>query len=192
MSEPMTEWDDLQNDWQSYQPDIQKLKKKINWVTWRMYLILVMDVVILIAYFPFVYFITVDSDRSWLLNSWHYLMAPFLLYGVYMDFKIRLPILRNEGNSTRDVLELYLKRIEAGERIGRLGKIFCWLMLAAFWIWVAANAMLEAGDEKVVQSGFMIFGTLWIGGIMLICIWYERKKRREYKELKPLWQDYLD
>ena len=192
MNDPLKDWDKLQSEWQAYEPDIQKIKKKINWVTWRMYFILAMDVLILVSYFPFVYYMAYDFEAGFWANSWHYFMGVFLAYGVYLDFKIRLPILRNSAKSTKEVLSLFIERVNAGVYLGWVGKIFCYVMILFFWIWVGANAYLEEGDSKVGNLGFFIFGTVWIASLSLIFIWYERKKRKELKELKSLWKDYLD
>jgi len=192
MNDPLKDWEKLQSEWQAYEPDIQKIKKKINWVTWRMYFILAMDVLMILAYIPFVYYFAYQSDESWIANSWHYFMGVVLIYGVYLDFKIRFPILRNNASSTKEVLELFINRVKAGINLGWWGKVFCFGMLGFFWLWVAGNTFLENGDAKIGDLGFFIFGTVWIGFFSLIFIWYERKKRKELTELEELWKDYLE
>lgn len=192
MNDPLKDWEKLQSEWQSYEPDIQKIKKKINWVTWRMYFILALDILIVISYFPFVYFVAYESEASWIANSWHYFMGIIIFYGVYLDFKIRLPILRNDANSTKEVLELYINRVKAGISLGWWGKAFCYCMIVFFWIWVAGNAFLENGDRNIGDIKFFVFGTVWIGMFAIIFIWYERKKRKEHDELEALWKDYLE
>ncbi|TQV86880.1 hypothetical protein [Aliikangiella coralliicola] len=192
MSEPDKDWEALQSEWQTFQPDIQKIKKKINWVTWRMWSILAFDVVAILSYFPFLYFIVMKEDKSWIFYSWYYFLGILLIYGVYLDFKIRLPILRFQGESAKAVLQLYLKRTEAGVVIGKIGKNFCWLLLVGFWLWFTANRFLLPEDPKASSLGFLVFGTLWIGGIGVICFWYQKKKEKEQEKLQVLWQDYLD
>lgn len=192
MSEPLKDWEKLQSQWQSYEPDIQSIKKKINWVTWRMYLILTMDVLVVLTYFPFLYYVALKSDSSWVANSWHYFMGVVLLYGVYLDFKIRLPILKNNAKTTKEVLELFINRVKAGINLAWWGKVFCFGLIGFFWLWIAANFLIENGDPKIGNFTFLTFGTIWIGGFSLVFIWYEKKKRKELKKLTILWKDYLE
>lgn len=191
MKDPLDDWQELQSDWQSYQPDIQKIRKKVNWVTWRMAAILIVDVLAVIIYLPFVYFLFINNDSHWVINSWHYLLAILLIYGVYLDFKIRIPIFKLQGESTKDILELYLKRTEAGIVIGRLGQNFSWILLGSFIIWVAATNIIVPDVDKLSDWRFTVFGLAYMGIFILITSWYRNKKQREYTELKKLWQDYL-
>ena len=192
MNDPLKDWEDLQSEWQSYQPDVQKIKKKINWVTWRMGLILVFDVVALVGYVPFLIYVVKIEQNSWLINSWHIMLGLLLIYGVYLDFKIRLPILRSQGESTKEVLELYLKRTEAGVTVGRLGKKFSWVLLIAFVLWFAANWIWTPDNPKATSWEFGLFGTVWISVFVFISHWYEGKKQKEFDKLNKLWKDYID
>ncbi|WP_196141086.1 hypothetical protein [Aliikangiella sp. G2MR2-5] len=192
MSQSQNDWEKLQSEWQAYEPDFNKIKRKISWVTWRMYLILVIDVFIFLAYFPFLYYEISKPTSTWVTSFWYYFMGVLLVYGVYLDFKIRLPILRNQGNSAKEVLELYLKRTQAGVTLGKWGQIFCAIMLLFFWLWVGGNAFLDAGSEKLARPGFIAFGTIWILMFTGIFYWYYRKKSKEYLKLKILWREYLD
>ena len=192
MSDPLKDWESLQSEWQAYEPDIQQIKKKISWVTWRMAAILVIDVVVVVSYFPFLFIVLDNPENNWLVNSWHYLLGLLLIYGVYLDFKIRLPILRSQGDSAKEVLELYLKRTEAGIAIGRIGKNFSWFLLAAFVLWWLANFLFMPENHKVTRWQFGLFGVVWISAFVFICRWYELKKRKEFKKLSELWREYLD
>lgn len=192
MNDPLKDWEKLQSEWQSYQPDMQQIKRKINWVTLRMLFILFMDVVVLFGYFPFIlYFIDLETV-TWVEASWHVFVGVLLVYGVYLDFKIRLPIIRMQGESTKDILGLYLKRTRAGVDIGRYGKYFSWMLLGMFAIWFSANAFLVAEPPKGFNWQFGTFGVVWITGAALICHWYEKKKRKEYEKLRQLWREFVD
>lgn len=191
MKDPLNDWQELQSDWQSFEPDIQKIKKKVNWVTWRMTAVLVIDVLAIIAYIPFVYYLYISNKSHWVINSWHYLLGVLLIYGVYLDFKIRIPIFKLQGETTKDILELYLKRTKAGVSIGRLGKNFSWVLLVSFVIWVGASNLVVPDVEKLSDWRFVAFGTIYIGVFILLCGWYQNKKHKEYLKLKKLWQEYL-
>jgi len=192
MSDPLKDWEEMQSEWQSYQPDVQKIKKTINWVTWRMGAILAFDVIAILLYIPFlIFFVSVD-ENSLVENSWHYLLGLLLIYGVYLDFKIRLPIFRAQGESTKDVLELYLKRTQAGVTIGRIGKNFSWVLLVAFVLWYLANLLLPSGNPKIADWEFGLFGVVWIAVFVVLCRWYENKKQKEFEKLNKLWQDYIE
>ena len=137
MKEPLNDWDELQSQWQSYQPDMQKIKSRINWVTWRMRLILLVDVIILVSYFPVIWFLLEDRSVTRLEIVFHVLIGFALVYGVYLDFKIRLPIFRAQGDSTKDVLALYLARVKAGIRLANLtfyASIFLLVFLSVFLV----------------------------------------------------------
>ena len=192
MNDPLKDWDKLQAEWQTYQPDVQQIKKKINWVTLRMIAVLFLDLVVLLGYFPFLFYFIDIETFSWVENSWHVFIGILLVYGVYLDFKIRLPLIRMEGESTKDVLALYLKRTRAGIVIGRYGRYFSWLLLAGFIIWFAANLLLVEQPAKEFKWQFAVFGVVWITGSALICRWYENKKKKEYDKLKALWREYVD
>ncbi len=192
MNDPLNDWDELQSEWQSYQPDMQKIKKKINWVTWRMVGILAFDILAVLFYFPFLYFVLTPDDNSWAYKSFFYLMGVLLIYGTYLDFKIRLPIIFYQGESTKDILNLYLDRIQAGILVGKIGKYFGIGLLIINWIWIAIVLHFEPEHPKVSGDYFVLFFSGWMGGISLICWWYERKKQKEYIKLKALWQDYME
>lgn len=192
MNDPLKDWDELQSQWQSYEPDIQQIKKKINWVTWRMGLILVLDIIIVLAYVPFLYFSITSDSRHWIVDIWDCVMGALLIYLVYLDFKIRLPIFRAQGESTREVLQLYIKRVEAGITIGRLGKAFCFFLLVLFIVWVTVNYFLPEKDLSLTKWPFLLFGVCWIGGFTAIFAWYQAKKTKELERLTILWKEYLD
>ncbi|TQV75081.1 hypothetical protein FLL45_09065 [Aliikangiella marina] len=192
MNDPLKDWDKLQAEWQTYQPDIQQIKKKINWVTLRMIAVLAIDVVVLVGYFPFIYYFLDFSMDNWIENSWHGVIGILLFIGVYLDFKIRLPILRMSGESTKEILAFYLKRTRAGVVIGRYGAGFSWLLLAIFTVWFAANLFLVAQPAKEFNWMFAAFGIVWISGAALLCHWYASKKQKEYLKLKQLWRDFID
>jgi hypothetical protein len=192
MSDPLNDWETLQTEWQAYQPDIQQIKKKVSWVTWRMGAVLLIDVVILLAYIPFLIYFVASDESGWIVDGWHYFIGLLLVYGVYLDFKIRLPIFRSQGDSTKAVLELYLKRTEAGIAIGRIGKNFSWVLLVAFSLWWLANFFLFPENEKIARWQFGLFGIVWISAFVIMCRWYQQRKEKEFIKLKALWRDYLD
>jgi len=186
------EWQQLQSDWQSYQPDIEKIKKRIAWVTWRMIAILALDVLVVLSYIPFlVYFVFLD-DVSFAEKIWSYLMTPILFYGVYLDFKLRLPLFKLEGESTKDILAFYLKRVSAGVSLGDIGYKFSLLLLFMFAIWVSASFYFDLGEEKLQRPSFIIFGTAWISFFASIMYWYKNKKKKEFVRLQNLWKNFLD
>lgn len=186
------EWQQLQNDWQSYHPDMVKIKKRITWVTWRMLAILILDVVFLLTYIPFVLFWVFPKEPSLAIKLWHYGMFPFLVYGVYWDFKLRLPLFKLENKSTKGILEFYLSRVNAGVKLGDLGYKFCLVLVVLFIIWIGANFYFELGDEKIQKVSFIVFGICWIGLFAVIMYWYKNKKKKEHIRLQALWKDFLD
>lgn len=194
MNEPLNDWDKLQSQWQSFEPDIKKIKKKMSWVTWRMGFILFMDIIVVVTYIPFLLMITDDPNRNFLLNSYHYLLGILVVYGAYLDFKIRLPIFRLQGDTTKEVLSLYLERVKAGVLIGKLSKIFSWLLLTTFILWFLGNLFFQKTDvftEKFsLETG--IFGFFWIGLFVVLSYWYQQRKEKEFSRLKELWKDYLE
>lgn len=191
-SQNIDEWQQLQNDWQSYRPDIAKIKKRIAWVTWRMIAILILDVVTLLLYFPFFYYWILTENNSLALLIWHYSMFPLLFYGVYWDFKLRLPLFKLENHSTKGILEFYLKRVKAGVALGRLGYKFCILLVALFCLWISASFFVDLGEQKLQRPSFIIFGVTLISSMGAIMYWYRNKKLKELKRLQDLWRAFLD
>jgi|GEM_PF-4100005 len=192
MSEPISDWGELQSEWQSYQPDMKKIKKKINWVSWRMGAVLVFDVLAIVGYCLFLYYQVILDDKPLSLEIWLYAMGVASVYGVYLDFKIRLPIFRSVGDSTKDVLQLYLKRVEAGVTIGKLGEKFSWAVLILFWIWAITNHLTLPAEAKLNNPKGIILASIWIVGIAGIFIWYKKKKQKEHQKLRSLWQGFIE
>ena len=186
------DWQQLQSDWQSYQPDIAKIKRRIAWVTWRMIAILVIDVLVVVPYIPFLIFWVFDDGASLAEKIWHFGMLPLLLYGVYWDFKLRLPLFKLDNESTRGILECYLNRVKAGMSLGNVGYKFCLVLLVLFLAWVASSFYFELGEEKLQQPTFIIFGVVWISFFVAIMYWYRNKKQKEFKRLKSLWKEFLE
>lgn len=186
------EWQQLQNDWQSYQPDMIKIKKRIAWVTWRMIAILVLDVFFLVSYIPFMLYWAFPEKPSLAIQLWHYGMFPLVVYGVFWDFKLRLPLFRLENKSTRGILEFYLKRVNAGIKLGNLGYKFCLFLMVLFVIWVGASFLFDLGEEKIQRISFIIFGVSWIGLFAATMFWYKRKKQKELVRLQALWKEFLE
>jgi hypothetical protein len=186
------EWQELQHEWQSYQPDIVKIKKKIAWVTWRMIAILVIDVLLLIAFIPFLMFETMQESVSLAEKIWHFGMFPLFVYGVYWDFKLRLPLFKLESESTKDILAFYLKRVKAGIKLGELGYQFSLLLEVLFIVWLGANWYFDLGEERLKEIGFIVFGICWIGLFVGIMLWYKQKKEKELIRLTELWKEFLE
>jgi len=186
------EWQQLQSDWQSYQPDMIKIKKRIAWVTWRMIAILVLDVVFLVSYIPFMFYWGGLEEPSLAIQLWHYGMFPIIVYGVYWDFKLRLPLFKLENKSTRGILEFYLKRVDAGIKLGNLGYKFCLFLMVSFVVWVAASFYIDLGEEKIQRVSFIVFGISWIGLFAAIMYWYKNKKQNELRRLEALWKEFLE
>ena len=186
------EWQQLQNDWQSYQPDMVKIKKRIAWVTWRMVALLVLDVVFLLGYIPFFLYWAFPEEPSLAIRLWQYGMFPLVVYGVYWDFKLRLPLFKLENKSTRGILEFYLKRVNAGIKLGSLGYKFCMFLMALFLVWVGASFYFDLGEEKLQKISFIIFGVCWIGLFAATMFWYKRKKQKELVRLQALWKEFLE
>ncbi len=186
------EWQRLQEDWQSYQPDIVKLKKRIAWVTWRMVAILMLDVVFLLGYIPFILYWFFYEEPSLAMKLWHYAMVPLIVYGVYWDFKLRLPLFKLENESTKGILGFYLKRVDAGIKLGDLGFKFCLFLVVLFVVWVGASFYFDLGEEKLQKASFIIFGTVLISLLGVIMYWYRNKKRKEFIRLQALWKEFLE
>jgi hypothetical protein len=186
------DWQQLQNDWQSYQPDIAKIKRRIAWVSWRMVAVLALDVLVVVTYIPFLIFWVFEDGVSLAEKIWHFGMLPLLLYGVYWDFKLRLPLFKLDSESTRGILECYLKRVSAGVSLGNLGYKFSLLLLGLFLLWVGSSFYFELGEEKLQQPVFITFGVLWIGFFAVILFWYRNKKQKELNKLTELWKEFLE
>jgi len=191
-NQSIDEWQQLQSDWQSYQPDMVKIKKRIEWVTWRMVAILAIDVLMVISYIPFLVYLTLYEDRSLAKIIWSYTMTPVLFYGIYWDFKLRLPLFKLESGSTKDILNFYLKRIAAGVSLGDLGYKFSLFILAMFIIWVSANFYFDLGEEKIQKVSFILFAISMISSSAGIMYWYKNKKSKELIRLQKLWKDFLE
>lgn len=196
MNEPMNEsaddWRDLQNEWQAYQPDVKKIQKKINWVTWRMIFLLFTEVILVLAYLGYLYHSANSQQNSSSVDIWNYFIGILAVVGLYLDFKLRLPVFRQQGSSTKDILGLYLMRTNMGISLGQWSKLFSWLLLMSFNLWVTINYLYFPEEPRISSIGFILFGNIWIGGFLLICYWYKNKKQMEYEKLKKLWQDYLN
>jgi len=186
------EWQQLQNDWQSYQPDIVKINKRIAWVTWRMFAVLALDAIVVLSYIPFLVYLTLYEDNSLAEIIWTYTMTPVLFYGVYWDFKLRLPLFKLDSESTKDILAFYLKRVKAGIRLGELGYKFSLFLIGAFSVWVSSSFYFDLGEEKLQKPSFIIFGIVWVSIMAGIMYWYKNKKQKEYFRLQKLWKEFLE
>lgn len=186
------DWLQLQKDWQNYQPNIKKIKRKISWVTLRMIALLAIDVIVALAYIPFLYFYVTSTDDPLVVRVGPFFMYPVLLYGVYLDFKLRMPVFRCEGESTRDILEFYLRRVQAGVQIGHWGFYFTLMLCGLFGLWFLAGFLLDSGDAHhfSIQSILIAYGVLLTTAVGTY--WYRNKKRAEAEELKRLWREFLD
>lgn len=191
-SDELNDWQQLQQDWQNYQPDIVKIKKRIAWVTWRMIAILAIDIIALLLFIPFLMFETMQESVSVAEKIWHFGMFPLFVYGVYWDFKLRLPLFKLESESTKDILGFYLKRVSAGIKLGNLGVKFSLLLEFLFMLWVAANWYFDLGEEKIKEVEFILFGLVWIALLAGIMFWYKVKKEREFIRLTKLWKEFLE
>lgn len=185
------EWLQLQQDWQAYQPDIVGIKKKIAWVTWRMISILVIDVLGMMLYVPYVVFWVAPNDAPLVYKLLSYAVIPLGFLGVFIDFKLRLPVLRLDRGSTRDVLKSYLKLVQAGVRIGLWGYRSVLVMLFLFIIWVIAVHYSTPNNEILVDPErlFLVFILLVITAAAMF--WYMRKKAKEEQKLSALWKEYI-
>ncbi len=186
------DWQQMQNDWQSYQPDIKKIKRRILWVTWRMIAILVLDVLILVTYIPFLIFWVIPANEALMIKIWHYAMFPLLIYGVFLDFKLRMPLLRIEGESTKGILGLYLERVKAGVKLGIWGFRFCFMLLVLFLTWIGVTLIVEPEIVLAHKLKNIIFGLVWIGLFAGGSYWYKNRKQEEEIRLTSLWKEYLE
>jgi len=186
------EWKELQSDWQSYRPDIKKIKKRITWVTWRMIAVLVMDLLILFAYVPVGIFFVLIESQSLASKIWYLGMLPVLLYTVYWDFKLRLPLFKLDSESTKDILAFYLKRVSAGVRLGNFSIKFCLSLLVLYSLWIGASFYFDLGEEKLQKASFIFSGFVWIGCFTYISYWYRNRKAKELIRLNELWKGFLE
>lgn len=192
INKPVDDWQDLQNEWQAYLPDVKKIQKKINWVTWRMTFLLVAEVIFVIAYLFYLYHLANEQQNSSSFNIWSYFIGILAVIGLYLDFKLRLPVFRQQGDSTKEILGLYLKRTEMGISLGQWSKLFSWILLISFNLWVMINYFYFPEEVRLSSVSFILFGNTWIGCFLLVCYWYKKKKEAEHEKLKLLWQDYLN
>jgi hypothetical protein len=185
-------WQKLQSDWQSYQPDVKKIKQKISWVTWRMIALLTLDVIALIVYTVFLYLEIYQKNENWLVAIWFYLMGIAVLYGVYIDFKLRIPVFRLQGNSSQDVLNLYLKRTQVGVRLGQICQYVFAALLICFWLWRYLILEYLPEDNIYNRKDITLSVSLWIVFCIVACYWYKNKKAKELQHLRQLWQGFVD
>ncbi|MBV1910738.1 MAG: hypothetical protein KUG78_15655 [Kangiellaceae bacterium] len=186
------DWEQLQNDWQSFQPDIVKIKRRIEWVTWRMSFILFIDLVFLFGYVPFLIYFVLPESTSLAEKIWHIGMFPVFVYGVYWDFKLRLPLFRIDQESTQGILGSYLARVKAGITLGDIGFKFSLALVVLFLLWVGSSYYFELGEEKLQRPTFILFGVTFISSMAGIMYWYRVKKQKEYSKLKELWKEFLE
>jgi len=185
------DWEGLQNEWQAYQPDIKLLKKKITWVSWRMKILLFASVLLVLCYAIYIGFLF-TRETSLALKIWHSLVFPITLYVVYWDFKLRLPLLSLESESTKDIIDFYFRRVKAGIKVGEFGLKVCFVFLLFYTTWIAIGFYFDLFVPELQRTGFIIFGFIWIVGFALGMMWYRNKKRKELATLNHLWRDYLD
>ncbi len=191
MSQPENDWQDLQQAWQSYQPDMKLIKKKINWVTWRMIFVLTIEVIFVAGYFGFLVYSANYKQNSLSVDVWNYFIGLFAVVGLFIDFKLRLPLMRLQGDTTKDILNLYLQRTHMGISLGLWCKYFSWLLLVSFNLWVMMSYLYFPEQVRLYRAEFILFGNVFISGSVLASYWYQHKKHKEYLKLKDLWQDYL-
>jgi hypothetical protein len=190
MSQQPDDWQLLQKTWQGYQPDFTKIAKRNRWLEWRMSIILVLDILVLIGYAAF-WWHSMQTDPTY-IKVWHSLMGVVLLFGIYIEFKIRWPLLRVETHSNQQILQLYLKRVEAGVLLGRWGRWFCQALWLPALIFVAYgySSQQQPDIEKYLYSA--IFVSLWLFMFWFLMRWYEQKKLSELEKLRQLWHEFID
>jgi hypothetical protein len=186
------EWMQLQKDWQSFQPDINKINKKISWVTWRMISILVLDVITILAYIPFLIVWVVPAETSLIYKLWPYLMLPIGIYGVYLDFKLRIPLFKLEKGSSKDILSAYLKFVRTGVLVGLWGGRFSLGLLAWFIFWALAVHFLDPENAKRLSIILLAGVTSVLVLTSLAMYWYKAKKAKEAQNILALWREYLE
>lgn len=191
MNNPMNDWEKLQQAWQAYEPPIRQIEKKINWVSWRMIFILAVDVLVLLGYVYFMFHF-LPSDDPVHVKVWNLLMGGVLVIGVYLDFKIRLPLFRLEDRSTSSILKFYLKRVEAGVVLGRIARQFCQWMYPFALAFISVSWWLETENKTERYLFLYLFISLWLGLFWLISRWYENRKQKELEKLQELWREFID
>ncbi len=185
------EWLQLQQDWQTYQPDIERIKKKIAWVTWRMVFILALDVLIMIAYVPFLFYWVIPTDAPLIYKIWSYAMLPIGVFGVFLDFRLRLPVLRLEEGSTQDILKSYLKLVEAGVQVGLWSYRITLALLILFLIWTGVIHYSIPPEEILLKPALFYSISVTLAIVVAIMYWYSRKKLKEQQNLTALWKEFI-
>ena len=186
------EWAQLQNDWQSFQPDLKKINKKISWVTWRMISILIFDVIAILAYIPFLIIWVIPAETSLIYKLWPYLMLPIAIYGVYLDFKLRIPLFKLDKGSSKDILGAYLKFVETGVLVGLWGARFSLGLLVWFLFWMLAVHFFDHENAKRLSVSLVVGAISAFILLSVIMYWYRAKKVKEAKNLLALWSEYIE
>ena len=186
------DWMRLQKDWQNFEPDLNKINRKISWVTWRMISILVLDAIIILAYIPFLVLWVMPSETSLLYKLWPYLMLPLGVYGTYLDFKLRMPLFRLEKGSSKEILNAYLKFVQAGVLVGLWGFRFLLMMLVLFIVWASAIHLFDSESARSLPINLVISVAVAIALTSAVMYWYKNKKARESRNLLDLWREYIE
>jgi len=186
------DWRQLQKDWQNFEPDLKKINKKISWVTWRMISILVLDVIIMLAYIPFLIVWVIPSEASFIYKLWPYLMLPLGIYGTYLDFKLRLPLFRLDKGSSKEILSAYLRFVQAGVLVGLWGFRFLFALLVLFVAWAFAVHYLDPESAKQLPIHLVASVASTVALSSAVMYWYKNKKTKESQNLLDLWQEFIE
>ncbi|WP_144391674.1 hypothetical protein [Pleionea sediminis] len=176
-------WEEAKNDWQSHEPHLPELKKNMRWLSMRMKLILIIDIVILIAMIPFAVYIFQTAELL-SVKVWFVLAFIVALIGVYFDFYLRKD-LWEMPSTTRGMYLHVIKREKAGIKLARFAVIYLSFFGFALLAWAIYFEFFEdaATIQKMEYSIFHhMLGLLVVVASVFVSKWYGNRKRRALKE----------
>ncbi|NVJ51999.1 MAG: hypothetical protein HWE13_04385 [Gammaproteobacteria bacterium] len=183
-------WDKALDQWQNHQPDMPALKKNMRWLSWRMKIVLALDVLSLLVLFPFAYFIFVSNEPT-STKVWFSIICFIATVGVYFDFYLRKD-LWDTPNSTPQMYQHLVKRAQAGVKIGTFSIIYlsCFFVFFAgwlgyLWLFEPARFLAKVGFASAIGASAAVIVAI------AVSVWYRRRKVLESKEAKQRYQDFL-
>jgi hypothetical protein len=184
------DWDNAVNEWQNHEPDMPALKKNMLWQSWRMKLVLALDIIGLLVLFPFAYFIFL-SDEAMSIKVWFSLVCIIAAVGVYFDFYLRKD-LWELPSTTKGVFRHLIKRAEAGIKIARFSIVYLSLFLLFLVGWGLYLVFFET--ERLAKAGSLtslIIGSTVIVISIAVSIWYKKRKEMQLESAKKDYEAFI-
>ncbi len=183
-------WDKAVNEWQSHEPDLPELKKNMRWLSWRMKLVLALDIVSLLLLVPFAFYIF-QTEESFSVKVWVILVSILATIGVYFDFYLRRE-LWEVPTTTRGLYEHMIKRAKVGINIARFAIIYLSVFGLFLAGWSAYAWLYEAARFDRANSTFSVL--IGIGVVVvsiIISFWYGKRKAAQLRQAEKQFKDFV-